>query len=131
MYHYDTLIFIKMRMSVDIRRCTMRCPTGMTDSKLTRKQLASMSQFIQHFQPSHCFFHIDFLSVINCNTGRVISSVLQLLQSLKQDWRCLTLSYITYNSTHNECSPFKFYTPCCFTIYTKGGYNIPHPPLMF
>ena len=106
MYHNDTLLFIKMRMRVHIGRFSVCCPACMPDPDRSRKRFSPMRQLTQHFQSALCFFHTDLFPVIYCDPCRIISPVFQFFQTIQQDRRCLLLSDITYNSTHNLFLPF-------------------------
>ena len=77
MNHHNTLIFIKMRMCIGVRRFPMRSPPSMSDSKCSRHHAAAMSHLTQNLQSPLGLHHFNFCSIIYSNTGRVISSVLQ------------------------------------------------------
>ena len=96
---------VKVRMRVQIRRNTVGGPSGVADTDRSRKGCAVLCQLLKYFQASYRFFHPDFFSVIDSNSGRVVSAVFQLCQSVQQDRSSLVSSNISNNSTH------RFYPP--------------------
>ena len=117
----DTFICIKMWMRIDIGRSPMSGPARMPDSKGSGKFLSPMADLIQHLQASLSFQHVDFLSVIDRNPGRVISPVFQLFQTIQENRCCLQLSNISNYSTHNLspllslCTNIRFF--CTIKLY--------------
>ena len=49
MYYHNGSVFIKMRMSIDIRRRAVGCPSGVPDSHCSRKSCPAVGEFIQNF----------------------------------------------------------------------------------
>ena len=104
-YNNDRMIMVKVRMRVQIGRNTVGCPSGVADADGSRKGCAVLCQLLKYFQASYRFFHLDFFSVIDSNSGRVVSAVFQLCQSVQQYRGSLVSSNISNNSTHRFCPP--------------------------
>ena len=64
--------------------------------------LAIISLFSEINQPSSAFYNINFPVVKNSNTCRIITSVLQLCKSIKQNRSCLLITNVTYYTTHTK-----------------------------
>ena len=99
--HHDTLILVKMRVGIHIRRRTMGRPAGMADTKGSGKGLPAMSQFTKHFQPPLGLYHVNLFSIVNGDPRRIVASVFQFGKTVQKDGRSLFISDISDNSTHS------------------------------
>ena len=70
-----------MRMRIHVGWTAVRCPSRMTDTDNTLRRMF-LDFFLQCSQTTHRFFDVDFFTVENGNTGRVISSVFQFSQAV-------------------------------------------------
>ena len=78
----------------------MCCPAGVGYTDMASAVFVCC-EFFQVCYLALCFIDIEFvLSIDECYSGTVISSIFELLQSCYQDWICFVLSYISYYSTH-------------------------------
>src|SRR6476661_7658548 len=92
-----------MRMGIQLTWYTMGRPTCVTnpDSRLNI-HINSVTQC-----RNSSFFLKDMHAVFctNCNTSRVITTILQLFKSVQQDLFCIFISDVTNNSTHSKYPP--------------------------
>ena len=109
----------------------MCCPSGVSYTDMA----SAVFVCCEFFQVCHfalCLIDIEFvLSIDECYSGTVISSIFEFLQSCYQDWICFILSYISYYSTHKFMVMSLYsdlYFLCCFFSKTypsflnlKGG----------
>ena len=95
-----------MRMSIGSRRLTMGSPTGMSDTYTTATVLIS-SQRLQITHLTLCLVNIQLILTINqCHTSAIISTIFQLLQAIDKDRISIILANISNNSTHNSVNLF-------------------------
>ncbi|MNC44207.1 hypothetical protein D3C75_931040 [compost metagenome] len=110
-YDREFLTLVGMRVGVLIGRFTVGCPACMPDSGAAGKR----SSFQSGFQVRHASLCLNNLKAFlgkHGNPGRIIPTILQLLQSLYQDPLRILITDISYNTTHNN-----FLRP----IYSVGG----------
>ena len=82
----------------------MGSPTGMSDTYMTTAILLG-SHRLQVAHLTLCLVNIQLILTINqCHTSAVISTILQFLQALDEDRIGIILSYISNNSTHSLLS---------------------------
>ena len=98
-------IITYMRMRIVLRRFSVSCPSGMSNTAGTRNRFSTICLFSQNFQTSFRFN--DFclvLTVANRNTRGIISTIFQLRKTIQKDRRCLMASCKTNYSTHKYFS---------------------------
>ena len=93
---------VSMRMRIQIRWSTMSRPTGVTNTNAAYRHIA-INLLLQLCQTAYAFLHTNLVSfiIVYSNTSRVITSILQLVQTFQQKLCCLLVTYITNNTTHN------------------------------
>ena len=113
MYNGNSTLRIKMGMGIHIAGRSMSCPPGMADSKHSRHSCSVMCQFLQNLQSSHGFGDIDFLTIKNCHSRRIISTIFQLGKSVQDDRCRLIFTDVAYYSTHTylRSSSISGYSP--------------------
>src|SRR5574344_582026 len=87
-------------MSIYLRRDTMSSPSCMRNAKrstciFTLRRVLQITNLTLCFEDIQTHFFID-----NCNTCTIISTVFQPVKSFYQYRISLTLSYVSYYSTH-------------------------------
>ena len=96
----EITFFIRMGMGVDIRRTAMSCPTGMADADRADDRM-SLYGFSQVDQTACLFADSNGAVMIDGDTGRIITAVFQLCQTIHQKICCFSVSDVTYNTTHS------------------------------
>jgi hypothetical protein len=48
------------------------------DTLAAAKETDKIHAYIKHLQTAHCFLHLNFVSIVYSNSGRIVSAVLQL-----------------------------------------------------
>ena len=104
MHHSDLAAVGQMGMAVGIRRCAMGCPTGVADAHNTGYGCAVFCLITKYLQPAFGLGYLHFFIAMYADTGRVISPVFQLGQTLQQNGRRLPITCISNNSTHRITS---------------------------
>ena len=93
-------LFIRMGMGIDVRRAAVCRPAGMTDAQCPYDGVSL--NFFSQIDQTACFFaDSDGAVMIDGDTGRVITTIFQLGQSIHQKIRCFSISDVTYNTTHS------------------------------
>ena len=75
MNYDDGMIFIKMGMSIGVGGTAVRRPASVTDTGGTFHRRATVGELFENLQPAHYFFHLDFFSIENGDSGGVIAPV--------------------------------------------------------
>ena len=95
-----------MRMRIGSRRLTMGSPAGMGDTDMAAAILVG-SHLLQVAHLTLCLVNIQLILTINqCHTSAVISTIFQLFQALDKDRISIILTNISNNSTHNSVTLF-------------------------
>ena len=98
----ELVILGDMRMSVDIAWLSVRRPSGVGYSYAAAEIMAGRD-FLEIFYLSFGLVYPHLTVVIDKgDSGAVITSVFESLQTLYQDWVGLSLTYISYYSAHNS-----------------------------
>ena len=95
------MLLIHMGMRICVGGTAMGRPAGVSDTAKAGQQCTVVYFFIQNAKPADCLFHMDFLTIKNGDSGRVIASVFQLGKPIQNDGGRLLFSDITCNSTHD------------------------------
>ena len=90
-----------MRMRINIGRTSVRSPARMTDTRCSDRHIAA-DFILQGCKTADALFDADFLTVINGDTGRIVTAVLKLGQSFQQETDGLFVTDISDNTTHNK-----------------------------
>ena len=101
----DCTVFTRMRMRIYIRRCAVRRPPGVPDSRMAVKTYASCHLVFQKLLKvcnfSNLFSDIDSAVSYKRNSCGIISPVFQLFKAIHNDGSRIVFSYISYNTAHN------------------------------
>ena len=101
-----------MRMRIDGRGLTMGRPSGMCDTDSTADILVT-AIFHQIVYLSFCLADIQVTIVINqCDTCRVVTTILQASQTFNQNRESVLLSNISYYSAHT----ISLVSLCCVVV---------------
>ena len=94
-----------MGVRIRLRRVAVGSPARVADAAGALEGVAAVCLLSQIFELAGGFDHLcQFFTVSDRNARRVISSVFQLFQTVKQNRRCLVMSCKTNNSTHSKLS---------------------------
>ena len=110
MYNRKIAMTVSMWMRVIVGWTTMGCPTGMTDTDITLRNIA-LNLFLQSSQTAYGLLYANLLPIENCNTSRVIATILQLGKSLNKEWGSLLATNVTNDTTHNKNLQYKTGSP--------------------
>ena len=101
MYADHIAVVAAMGVGIILRGLAVGRPTGVADAAVACQGLAAIGLLSQNLQPSLCFHYFDgSVAVPHRHSGGIITSVLQLGQSVQQNRRCLMISHKSYNTTH-------------------------------
>jgi hypothetical protein len=76
----------------------------MTDTNAALRNIA-FNLFLQSSQTAYRLLYANLLPIENCNTGRVIATILQLGKTLNKEWGSLLATNVTNDTTHNKKPP--------------------------
>ena len=101
-HQHNGLILRTMRMRVHLRRLPMGRPAGMADSAGASHCVTVIGLLRQRVQPTLCLDDLDISGTLipYRDTGRIISPVFQLCQTVQQHRRSRTVTAEAYDSTH-------------------------------
>src|SRR5699024_3426660 len=105
----DLARLIGMRVSVDIRRRTVRSPARMADADMAF-QLVGPDQPVQIFNAAHVLSDLQLSVPDDGDAGRIIASVFKALESVDDHVLGVVISYVSYYSTHIKLL-FKYFFP--------------------
>ena len=77
-------------------------PAGVTDAGCTGHGVTTLDLCVQVLDHADGFFHMDAVLSQNSDAGRVIASVLQLLQAIQQDGCCILGAGKADDTTHQR-----------------------------
>ena len=98
----ELVILGDMRMGVDVAWLSVRRPSGVGYSYAAAEIMAG-SDFLEIFYLPFGLVYPHLTVVIDKgDSGAVITSVFESLQTLYQDWVSLSLTYVSYYSAHNS-----------------------------
>ena len=101
MYADHIAVVAAMGVGVILRGLAVGRPTGVADAAVACQRLTAIGLLSQNLQPSLCFHYFDgSVAGPHRHSGGIITSVLQLGQSVQQNRRCLMISHKSYNTTH-------------------------------
>ena len=91
-----------MRVSIHVRWFSVSCPTSVSNADCTAYILA-FTKFLQVCNLSFGLKNIQLALVVQqSNSGTVITSVFQTMQTLYQNRKRLLRTYVSYYSTHKR-----------------------------
>ena len=98
--HYISVITI-MRMGIVLRWFPVGSPSGVTNPAGTGNSFPVVCLLYQNSETAFGFYDLNgILPITDRHSGRIISAILQLGQTVQQNRRCLFTSCISNNSTH-------------------------------
>ena len=89
-------------MGIGVRRSAVGRPARVADARGAVQRRAVRGQLLQGGEAALRFRDLPFVVAEDAHTGRVISAVFQLGQSVQKDGRGLLFSGIAYDSTHKK-----------------------------
>ena len=92
-------------MAVHIAGGTVGGPPGVANAAAARGQHFALQLLFQHSQAALCLHHLDVRANGQCHARRVIAAVFQLGKALDQNFRRVSATDISNDSTHNSFSP--------------------------
>ena len=91
---------VRMRMRIAIRRTAVRCPARMADAHRALRHVI-LDFVAQRREAADTLLDANLAAVIDSDAGRIVATVLELREALEQEIRCLLVTDITYNTTHD------------------------------
>ena len=91
---------VRMRMRIAVRRTAMRRPARMADTDRALRHIF-LDLVAQCRKAADALLDADVIAVINGDAGRIVAAVLELREALEQEVRCLLVTDITNNTTHD------------------------------
>ena len=110
-------VHVVMRMSIGNRWNTVSCPSCMSYSHSSSKDLVS-NYLLEIGDSSYRLSYLDLTVTDNCDSGRVIASVFELLKSVNQKLLSITASDKTYYSAHKPLYSLS-YTYLSVTVFCR------------
>ena len=121
-HHGDAVAHARMRVRVDVVRCAVCCPAGVSDAERAGYAARSVYLFAQDSQTT---LRLDGANLVReySDACRVITAVLQFFQTFQQEGCRLLMAGIAYDSTHDSLPPrYKFFisAQCRTPLFTPS-----------
>ena len=93
---------VAVRVRVDVRGNTVRCPAGVTDADVrARKEVLRGKPLFQHSHSARCFGDGKAAVLENSDARGVVTAVFERVQPLQDDLCCFLLTDVTGDSAHD------------------------------
>ena len=91
---------VLVRMSVCFGHTSVSCPARVSNADGSTQAFCHLRLFFKHANPTNRLANVQAM-IHQTNSGRVIASILQALQTFQKDWHCLLATDIGDDSTHD------------------------------